>query len=76
VFDATCIVMQSAQQGPSAAQRFSAAEALLSMAQLEYPRLHPYKKLVIKGLSAALDDRKAAVRYMAAKARNKWMVLK
>jgi hypothetical protein len=46
------------------------------MTQLEYPRVHPYKKLVIKGLAAALDDRKAAVRYMAAKARNKWMVLK
>ena len=71
-----CYSVQSALHGASAAQRFRAAEALLSMTQLEYPRVHPYKKLVIKGLAAALDDRKAAVRYMAAKARNKWMVLK
>ena len=40
-----------------------------------YHQIFPIKKLVIKGLQLALDDKKRAVRLLAAKVRNEWCVV-
>jgi hypothetical protein len=40
-----------------------------------YSRLYPFKALVSRGLLRALDDRKTAVRYLAGRVRNKWLVM-
>jgi hypothetical protein len=44
--------------------------------EIPYSKLHPFKNLVVKGLSNVIDDRKRAVRYLAAKVRNEWIVIK
>jgi len=41
-----------------------------------YTRLYPFKTLVSKGLQKTLDDRKKAVRVLAGRVRNKWIVMK
>lgn len=44
--------------------------------EIPYSKLHPFKNLVVKGLSNVIDDRKRLVRYLAAKVRNEWIVIK
>ena len=43
---------------------------------MSYARLFPFKALVSRGLVRALDDRKKAVRVLAGRVRNKWIVMK
>jgi hypothetical protein len=40
-----------------------------------YARLHPLRDTVAKGLRPALDDKKRAVRRLAARVRNEWLVM-
>ena len=56
--------------------RRQALSCLLDMsARYPYPRLFPLKKAVLKGLQGVVDDKKRAVRILAAKVRNEWTVM-
>ena len=58
-------------------ERAAAIKGLLAIGnQVPYPRIFPLKKAVLKALRGGLDDKKAAVRQLAAKAKNYWMLLK
>jgi hypothetical protein len=59
----------------SAAMRAQALQCIHEMRTLPYKALHPVRKTVINGLSFALDDHKRAVRKLAAKVRNAWIVI-
>ncbi|CAM9760222.1 unnamed protein product, partial [Phaeothamnion confervicola] len=56
--------------------RIYALQVLRELARLPYPRLHPHRPAVARGLAAALDDRRRVVRQAAARARNDWLVLR
>ncbi|MCL4418115.1 MAG: hypothetical protein M1365_15760 [Actinobacteria bacterium] len=43
--------------------------------RLSYTKLFPYRQTILKGLIPVLDDRKQAVRQIAAKVRSKWSLL-
>lgn len=60
---------------PKAKLRVLALECLWDLTSLSYPKLHPYKSQVARGLLAPLDDRKRAVRQVAVRVRNRWMVM-
>ncbi|RHY20133.1 hypothetical protein DYB36_010849, partial [Aphanomyces astaci] len=55
--------------------RLRALGCLASLAKIKYELIHPHKERVIKGLLAALDDRKRTVRQAAVKVRNQWSIL-
>jgi hypothetical protein len=44
--------------------------------RIPYTRLFPFKAQVSRQLQRALDDRKKAVRVLAGRVRNKWLVMK
>lgn len=57
--------------------RAASLECIFTISQTTpYITLHPMKTVVVKGLVKTLDDPKAAVRLLAAKARNAWISLK
>lgn len=57
--------------------RATALEGLMTITEhVPYVRLHPFKAVVSKGLLKTLDDKKKAVRYLAGRVRNKWLVMK
>jgi hypothetical protein len=56
--------------------RHQALEILLALSACPYPKLHPVRQLVITGLARVCDDRKRAVRMLAAKVRNVFFTLK
>lgn len=60
----------------SAKLRATAVESLSTITDhIIYIKLHPYKKIVQKGLVKVLDDKKRAVRHLAGKVRNKWLMM-
>ena len=61
--------------GGSAAVRALCLQCLQEMIRLPYNSIHPVRKNVVNGLSFALDDPKRAVRKLAAKVRNAWIVM-
>ena len=70
-----CVELAQTQAAPAQVRR-AALCCLLEMCDLfPFSRLFPVKKAVLKGLQGALDDRKKAVRLLAAKVRNAWSVL-
>ena len=69
-----CVAM--AQKGPAAKLRCMALECLLKMCELyPYHKLYPVKKIILKGLQNVVDDKKRAIRILAAKVRNEYSVL-
>ena len=65
-----------AQTNPTAKMRCMALECLLQMSRLySYHKLFSVKKLILKGLQKVVDDKKRAVRILAAKVRNEYSVL-
>lgn len=58
--------------------RAIALESLLLLPKYisQYSTLFPYRKMVSKGLVKVLDDRKRAIRQLAVKVRNAWMLMK
>jgi len=42
---------------------------------LSYPIIHPYRKIVVKGLIGVLNDPKRAIRSLAAQVRNAWILM-
>ena len=65
-----------AQTDPTAKLRGMALECLLQMSRLySYHKLFPVKKMILKGLHKVLDDKKRAIRILAAKVRNEYSVL-
>lgn len=67
-----------AQSGKEAKIRALALDSLLVLPQFmsQYSTLHPYRKAVVNGLMKVLDDPKRAVRQMAVKVRNTWILMK
>ena len=66
-----------AQNVSVAKMRYMALECLLQMSRLyPYHKLFPVKKLILKGLQKVVDDKKRAIRILAAKVRNEYSVLK
>jgi hypothetical protein len=63
-------------QQASPACRHQALEVLLALSACPYPKLHPVRQLVTRGLARVCDDRKRAVRMLAAKVRNVFFTLK
>ncbi|PRW58456.1 MMS19 nucleotide excision repair-like protein isoform X2 [Chlorella sorokiniana] len=57
---------------PSPAVRETALQCLLLLLELPYTALHPYRRAVEKGLAAAVDDNRRAVRLAAARCRQAW----
>lgn len=66
---------QTAQLSSFAKTRAGALRCLLLMSALPYRQLHPVKQTVLRGTALILDDKKRAVRRLAAKVRNEWSVL-
>ena len=65
-----------AQNDPIAKMRCMALECLLQMSRLyPYHKLFPVKKVILKGLQKVVDDKKRAIRILAAKVRNEYSVL-
>jgi hypothetical protein len=71
---APLLVMVAQQASP--ATRHLALEVLLALSVCPYPQLHPVRQVVIRGLARVCDDRKRAVRMLAAKVRNVFYSLK
>jgi hypothetical protein len=59
----------------SMALRVAAVDALRGFTALPYPKLHPLRSVVIKGLTPCLDDPKRKVRQHAVACRNDYAVL-
>lgn len=57
---------------PSPAVRETVLQCLLLLLELPYTALHPYRRAVEKGLAAAVDDKRRAVRLAAARCRQAW----
>jgi len=73
------LLLQIAQQEStslpgSAAVRALALRCLWKLHALPHRVLHPMRDMVIKGLAVVLNDNKRAVRKLAAKVRNVWIV--
>lgn len=69
--------VQTAAEAPLARVRAAALESLLVITeQVPFMRLYPFKTQVGRQLQRALDDRKKAVRVLAGRVRNKWLVMK
>lgn len=45
-------------------------------ALISYPALFPFRARIVKALAVALNDNKRAVRMLAAKVRNQWILLR
>mmetsp|Transcript_2217 Transcript_2217/g.2834 ORF Transcript_2217/g.2834 Transcript_2217/m.2834 type:complete len:245 (+) Transcript_2217:1-735(+) len=59
-----------------AADRARAIDCLSEIAEsLPYHQIHPFKKMVDRGIIPALDDRKRAVRSKAVQCKNQWLTL-
>jgi hypothetical protein len=68
---------QEATDAPLARVRGAALESLMVVTErIPYTRLFPFKAQVSRQLQRALDDRKKAVRVLAGRVRNKWLVMK
>ena len=73
-----------AQKDELARVRVQALQVLLAMVAtdvagklvLPYSRLYPLRKFLIKGLTQVIDDKKRAVRKLAARVRNEWSVVR
>jgi hypothetical protein len=48
---------------------------MLKIRGYPYPKIHPLKATVVKGLGKIIDDKKRVVRILAAKVRNEWLVI-
>lgn len=55
--------------------RLLSLKCLLKIRAYPYPKIHPLKPIVVKGLGKIIDDRKRVVRILAAKVRNEWLVI-
>lgn len=69
------VQLEKSRMPGSAAMRAQALQCIYELRTLPYQALHPVRKTVVNGLSFALDDPKRAVRKLAAKVRNAWIVL-
>lgn len=79
------LLLQGAQadsRGTLAATRGGCVQSLFFLAggdmraRFDYHSLHPLKRVVVRGLSVVLNDKKQSVRRWAAKVRNLWIALK
>ena len=71
------LLLTQCQSGHAAKERAAAIKGLLAISdQIQYTRLYPFKKKVLKVLMGCLNDRKAAVRQLASRAKNYWILLK
>jgi hypothetical protein len=70
-------LLQASHKASSAKTRAAALTSLLCITErIPYVRLFPFKSQVSKELHRALDDKKKAVRVLAGRVRNKWLVMK
>ena len=69
------LFFQISQLDAAARSRSIALKCLLKIRNFPYPKIHPYKNKVVKGVGKVTDDRKRAIRLLAAKVRNEWLIL-
>ena len=69
------LLLQAATGCRHASGRVNALKCLHTFTKLSYPRLHPFRSVVARGLHPCLDDKKRVVRRRAVQVRNDWMVL-
>ena len=69
------LFFQISQLDAAARSRSIALKCLLKIRNFPYPKIHPYKNKVVKGVGKVTDDRKRAIRLLAARVRNEWLIL-
>jgi hypothetical protein len=68
------LLLMLAQQSPRAKNRALALACMQDAGALPHSRLHPLRKTVLRGLSKIFNDKKRAVRKLAADTRETWSV--
>lgn len=67
--------LSTVQSGSKPLVRAAAIDCIRGFTRMPYNKIHPVRTAVIKGLAAATDDPKRAVRRRAAACRNDWLTM-